>query len=429
MVGLIQPTKAWLKNVSVGGRSWIESDATIQFNVREFRIFEDVCKSYFTAQLVIETYLNNYENFLFPSAETIISFECPRSDGVTTKTYTEKFRVYSYESKAMSGGADVRLEHTISLIGQEYYNDRHNVVTENHKLTTGTAVAKQIHDRYIGANGNLDVKVPSTGHIANETSAHQIINKKPIKAIHDVLDRCVFGSYKSCAPTYFRNKPGYVIAPLQMLLESAPVTGNFIHVPAQGSSIADIMLGYHSVIHLRPMSPAGEASAGARTSDISGLLKSATFLDLETGSTIDRAGKIAQAAAGATGSTKEVLQGATKGIRGGSDILNVINNLHQFKQIDKNGPGRYNVSQEALITAITYSQKYWVSVPSQSGLQVTCGDRIRVVFPINDRLTVKTLFVPRLIHECRLTETVGPDNKRKGVSVNAKTELYGVQWA
>jgi hypothetical protein len=430
-IGLVQPTKVALKTCSIGGVDWITNAAQTNFHVKEFRIYEDICKFYFTGELVIETYLNVYETFLYPTAPVVIAFECPRSDGVSTRTYTETFRVYSYDSSPLSGGADGHLKHTISLIGQEYYNDKHNVVTENFKLVSATTAAKRIHNNYVQSNGSMNVKSPAKGSIANDTSAHQVLNKKPSKAIHDLLDRAVFPNYKSSAPTYFRNKSGYVIAPLQQLLETSSIASNFIHAPASGASIGDTMLGYHSVIYMRPLAPAGEASSGVRASDISGLLKGSSYVDLESGNILNRNGKFAKSLGKnfiKGTNANQVLQGATKGSGGGMDILSVINNLHQFKEVDKNGPGQYNTSQEALITALHYAQKYWVSVPGQSGLNVSCGDRIRVVFPINDKLTIKTLFVPRLIHECRFTEDTS-DGKRRPTNVRCKTEIYGVFWS
>ena len=93
----------------------------------------------------------------------------------------------------------------------------------------------------------------------------------------------------------------------------------------------------------------------------------------------------------------------------------------------KNGPGGFNTAEDRFITQLTYAPKYWVSVPMQTGLNVTCGERIVVLYPTgtqNDILVAKTLFVPRLIHELRFTE--GKD--RKPVAVQGITDFYGVDW-
>ena len=66
----------------------------------------------------------------------------------------------------------------------------------------------------------------------------------------------------------------------------------------------------------------------------------------------------------------------------------------------------------------------------QTGLNVTCGERIVVLYPTgtqNNTLVVKTLFVPRLIHELRFTE-LSENKDRKPVAVQGITDFYGVDW-
>lgn len=437
MVGLVQPTKAILERCSIGGVPYHQmgpnGDLQVNFHVKEFRIYEDICKPYFTGQLVIETMLNAYEYLLQPTAEVYVGFSCPRSDNGPTRSYSERFRIYSYDSKPIGGGADVRIEHTISLIGQEYYNDKHNVVTQNFKLTTGVSAATKIHGYYMSAAGSGSMSAyQSSGMIGSERVAHQVINKKPIKAIHDILDRCVFPGYKSCAPVYFRRKQGYKIAPLQHILENGPITGSFVHVPASGSSLQHVLTGYDDVVHMRPLSPPGEGHTGFNVADISGMLKSMSYLDIKKGHHkflkgqaqqilslpfIGQFPKLKKAA-------QDMLAEAQKSVRGGMNMLNVLDTSHQQLTVDKFGPSGYNLAQETLIAALTYSQKYWVSVPGQTGVNVTCGDRIDVTFPVGEIYVKKTLFVPRLIHEVRFTE----GEERKPLEVNAKTEIYGVAW-
>ena len=84
---------------------------------------------------------------------------------------------------------------------------------------------------------------------------------------------------------------------------------------------------------------------------------------------------------------------------------------------------------------MTYAQKYWVSVPLQTGVNVTCGDRIRVTFPIpnpnagpNDKEKMKnitrTFFIPRLIHEIKFTQ----GKERTVISNKGSTDFYCLLW-
>lgn len=424
----IQPTKTALRDCTINGVSYL----TNAFHVKELRVYEDICKPYFTAQLVIETLLNNYENFLAPTLPVAFTFDAPRSDGGKTKTYTEQFRVYSYDSKPLSAGADARIEHTINLIGQEYYNDRHNTVMKNFPNVTGVAAAQQIHDEYIRTNGGLRILIPSMGMIGKEKHPHQVRNMKPIKAIHDILDRTVYASYKSSAPTYFRDKPGYKIAPLQHLLENATIAESFEHNPAQGASIQKALFGYNNVIHMRPLSPPSETTSSVSAGDVAGLMQASSFFDIKTGNYIPNLGAISKLldldfvkkSKGLSNSLKNMIQQANKNKYGGRMLFTMLDELLQNRSVDKNGPGGYNVSQEAFLATLAYSQKYWVSVPLQTGVNVTCGQRINVIYPINDKITAKTLFVPRLVHELRMTQ----EAKREPLNINGTTDFYCVLW-
>lgn len=429
-----QPTKARLIDLVIGGVSWATrttvgtyQELNASFHVKEFRCYEDICKPYFTAEVVIETLQNEYEPWLFPTAEVRLTWESPRSDGGPTKIYDQRYRVFSYESTPLDGGHMARMEHKVSLIGQEYYNDKHNVVIQNFHNLTGTAAATAVHNNYMADRGAMSATT-STGLIGQDSMKHQTINKKPIKAIQDILDRCIWSQYPSCAPTYFKDVDGYVIAPLQEIMETSAVLESFDHKTAAGGHLPNAFGGYNIIHHLRPVAPAGEATTGVRASEISGLSKGTSFFDAKTKNMI-----VSGADFGADAylskipnstSARQTLNEARKSYMGGQNMFHVIDELLQQRSVDKNGPGKFNSKQEAFLTAVTYAPKYWISVPGQTGLNVTCGKRIRISYPFFGTLQTKVLFVPRLIHEVKFTEDVD----RKAVNQHAKTDIYAVQW-
>ena len=422
---IIQAGKATLTRCTIGGIEMFDDIGETIFHVKELRIYEDICKPYFTADLVIETNLNNYERFLYPTAEVNLAFVCPRSDGGRTRDpYRERFRVFSYKSESIGSGADGRLEHSLSLIGQEYYNDKHNVVTQNFNDRTGTSIASAIHQKYMASSGGLSIEPESLGLFGTQDKKVQVINKKPMKAIHDVLDRCVYSQYKSCAPVYFKNYEGYRMAPLQHILENGPVKQNFRHIPAQGKTALDVLLGYDLVYDFKPVAPAGESSGGVRAGEISGLQKGSSFFDFNTKNIIHKLPKRLTGQFPNTKYAEDMLNEAYKGGMGGLNLFHIIDEMVQKRSVDKHGPGGYNVTQEAFLSALNYAPKYWVSVPGQTGINITCGDRISVTYPVPPDIKTRTLFIPRLIHEIKFTE--GPD--RKPVTINARTEIYGVYW-
>jgi len=400
---IIQPTKAALISCTINGVPFVENRSGQPlniFHVQELRIFEDNCKFYFTGQLVIEAHQNTFEQYVEPKAPVEISFISPPNN----KIYTERFRIYSYESKPREGDIENSMIITISLLGEEYFKDKSEQVQMNISNQIATHAIRQIHEKYIKANGNIDV-FDSLGMIGQQLHPHQILSKAPSKAIHDLLDKAVFPVPSSGPGVYFRSKNGYVVAPLEYLITSAPITGNFVHVPAGGASLDITLRGYDKVINFRPMAPPGEDRSAASRNEHEGLNKVPAIVDLAQG--------IAKTGSGGFG------------VKYGSQISKyVADSLRQHLNIDKNGPGGFQSKEDAFITKLTYSPKYWTSVPMQTGIDVTVGDRIQITYPISDRMIgVKKLWVARLIHELRFTE--GKD--RKEVTVNGTTDIFGVE--
>ncbi len=395
----VQPSKGSLLQCSIAGVNYhtlVNNDYVVNFNPQELRIYEDNCKFYFTGQLIIEAQLNTFERYLAPQAEVVISFVSPPNPRI----YTEKFRVYSYESKPREGDIKNSMVVTINLMGNEYFKDKSEQVQQNFSNIPATEAARAIHSKYIQENGGMKIPLPSIGMIGLQLHPHQVLSKQPSKAIHDLLDKAIFPVSSFGPGVYYRDKPGYVIAPLEYLIHSAPITGDFIHEPAQGANALAVLNGYDRVIHFRPMAPPGEDRGGARK-DLKKIVPGS--LDVAIGNAFTGKG------AGGTGYA-------------GGVGKNIIDAFRQLPNIDKNGPGGYQAKEDEFIARLTYSPKYWVSVPLQTGIDVTVGNRVSVTHPVSDEVFTKTLWIARLIHELRFTE--GKD--RSIVTVNGTTDLFGV---
>lgn len=411
-MSIIQPTKVVLKECVIGSTPHITvqgNNVKENFAVHSLRIYEDICKSYFTGQMVIEDQINQTDPYLYPATQVIISFMSLPNN----KTYTEKFRIYSIESKPKENDKYAGMLITLSLIGDEYYNDMQNTVMRNFKNMTATSAAQQIHSQFLAENGGIQVS-SSIGMIGMEKHPHQVLNMKPIKAIHDLLDKAV--KPPTSAYVYFRNKPGYVIAPLQELLESSAMAGDFIHKPSAGDNLKDVLTGYNNIIHFRPMAPPSQETAqGIRSMEIDSLMKTSSFFDMKTGNFEGKGGSGLSGIGGLAGS---------KGKFGARQIFNAINEDRQPRAVDKNGPAGHNIAEEKFIASLAYSKKYWISVPMQSGIDVTIGRRIKVVYPVGERMTEKTLFVVRLIQELQF-KTPG---QKKYEPAQGSTDCYCVEW-
>lgn len=419
-MSIIQPTKVTLRSCVIGNTPDIEDNGKENFSVHSLRIYEDICKPYFTGQLIIEDQINQTDPYLYPATEVVISWMVQP----TNKSYTEKFRVYSIESKPKNNDLYAGILITINIIGDEYYNDTQNTVMRNFKNITAVQAAKQIHDEYMSENGSMDTK-DSTGMIGKDKHPHQILNMKPIKAIHDLLDKAVKGT---SAFVYFRNKPGYVIAPLEELLTSTPILENFIHKPGAGDSLTDVLVGYNNVIHFRPMAPPSQETAqGIRSVELDSLMKTSSFFDMKSGNYKQNVSGLADRANGLKSLKdlgKTIFGQSVKTQFGAQMLFNAINEDRQDRTVDKNGPAGHKAKEEAFIASLSYSKKYWISVPMQSGINVTIGNRINCVYPVGNRPMAKTLFVARLIHELQF-KTPGQTKYEPAQGI---TDLYCVEW-
>ena len=112
----------------------------------------------------------------------------------------------------------------------------------------------------------------------------------------------------------------------------------------------------------------------------------------------------------------------------GFNWLGFMNNDHQPQPIDKFGPGGWAQMEADFLGVLRYKRKYRTLVPIQTGLDVTCGDRIKVRVPLanvdNPVWEEKILFVPRLTHQLKFTQ--GPE--RNPVTPIGTTDIYGVDW-
>lgn len=402
---IIQPTTARLLECVINGMPFVSDNGRNNFHVQELRVYEDICKPYFTAELVIESQINTFELYLRPAKYVTLTFAAPRSDGMPT--YREKFRVLSYESSPRKGDIHHSMVTTLSLIGEEYFQDRLYSITQNFSNMSGTAIAAYIHNAYLSKNGGLSVTESALGVLGTTDYPYAVNNQSPIKAIHDALDKSVFARYRTCAPIYFRDKGGYKIGPIQQFLETASFTGKFEHVPGQGVGMENLTpVGYNRVLNFKPVVPKDDDPGGRRSVDARGFSAVVSHFDFLSGTWIGT---------------------ALGGGKGRNMVSRSVDELRQKKVIDKHGPGNWAQAEALLLGSLRYSKKYWCSVPLQTGINITCGTRIQVDIPIGTRparLDQKVLFVPRLVHELRFTE----GTKRDPVTVVGKTDMFCVEW-
>jgi hypothetical protein len=432
-MGKYLPFEATLKSMSINGVNYFGI-----FHVKELRIYEDICKYYLTAQVVIEVLQNAWDGL---KVAPLVPVQIVIKSGTQylEREYDQFFRVYSYDSipvGVQSGGADVRLEVTLNLVGQEFYNDRHNTVMKGYPNKKGTEIVKDIHDRFVTAPGSNSLEIRSSdGLMGSKTVPYQVNNVKPVKAIFDILDQIIYHSEPTASPVYYRDANHHVVAPLKYLIENVGAAQAFYHVPSQGQDMMATYEAYNNIIDLKPLTPPGQVSAESAAA-LDSLLNTTVFVDQETGNTKTKLANLSDIAGGLDPATRQrvlaMIAASKKGIYGGSVMFDVINDAQKARSIDKSASG-HKAAQEAFITTLTYCQKYWISVPLNSGIFVTCGKNIQVTYPFvegvgNVRHKTRKLFVPRLTHTLKFTST-DQQGDRKPIAALGTTDIYSVLWS
>lgn len=423
--------KAYLKSCIINGipnSVILGGQLSINYAVHRVQIVEHICKPYFTGTVVIENFLNGNELFLNPMATVVITFVAPRDDGASSIEYTESFSILNHETKVIDIEAQGRTETTIDLIGIESKKNDSVRITQNFANVTGTTVARILHST-IASNGGLRIPVQSKGMIGLTDVPHEIKEMHPISAIRNVLLRSVFAQYKSGAPVYYRDKKGYVIAPLQHLLENGNLTNSFIEKPNEGSDFLGNFLGYENIIELKQFFPPNRHSTRAASR--------AQSFDIKGGQQF-LAGKSSQKLLAGFTKAKNTISGLNSimpsilGTAPGKMLFNMLNEHHQKLEVTKDGPGQYNVAQDAFLYVLGLSPRYRVLVPMQGGLKVTCGNRISITFPILTTPTTRKLFVYEVVHNLVMIKlpVTGPGHKKDRLfeSYSGKTELNCVYW-
>jgi len=433
-MSILSQGKAYLNFCYIGGvLNSVISDGTLiaNFAVKSIYVYEDICKPYFTATMVIENFLNVTELFLAPTVPVFISFVAPNDIGVSV-VYEEGFSILEYSTKIVDIGAQGRSETTIQLVGLEYYKDHNNVVIRNFKNQIGTAAAREIHDSFISVNGSMSIPVPSKGMIGLDDRAHEVDRLHPFTAIRNILTRCVFAQYPTCAPVYYRNKQGYKIAPLQYLLEAQSPVQLFEERPAAGTDFLANVVKYNEILELKQEMPRNRHASKLSDSLQSFDIKGGLFFP-------NTSGKIAaQSLLKTATKSKEILKELNSFLstvgqsKSGQSIFGIINKHLQKLEVTKDGPGQYIIQQAGFLAAVGYSPMYTILVPLQTGGKVTCGNKIEIVYPINDQLTRRKLFVPRLVHKLEMVKTSsnlpGYQQERETQSYAGTTELTALYW-
>jgi hypothetical protein len=387
---IVQPTKVALRACNING-------ADLRKSCQSIFVYETMCKPYLTATITINDSSNIINNLGLRGGERV-SFVIDTGIG---KVYESVQYILSIQETEDQSNFRTML-YTIQTASEAFFNDRASLVQRSDVNIPATSAVEAIHNEFIGKDAPLQVMLPSLGLIAKtDIGGYITSNKKPFKAIEDILNRCSYGSIKTGSTVYFRNKDSYVIAPLEHLFNTMSPQDTYVQKQTFGSNFTDSFNAYNAIIHA---STSVDENEGKQRGGMSNLVENAkasiNVFDNAMGKEV--LAKAAQIAPTVGSGLTSIAQKFGKGNFG-----------HNVVQMDsrRNSPSTDQslnmVAQNMFQAQVKDSVNYYIKVPIQSGINATVGKGInaKLLPPVGDlpkgyNSTGGLMLVADLCHEC-----------------------------
>lgn len=379
--------------------------ADVRKHTQKISIYETMCKPYLTATIVINDTSNIINNLMLRGGERV-SFVIDTGIG---KIYESVQYILSI-NEAESQDNFRSMVYTIQTASESYFNDRAGLVQRSDVNIPATAAAQLIHSEHVGTDAPLQVLMPSLGMIAkSDIGGFVTSNKKPFKAIEDILARCSYGSIKSGSTVYFRDRDSYVIAPLEHLFNTMSAQEKFVQKQTWGADWRDTFNAYNAIIHASTKVNETEGKQRGGMNNIAAAAKGAlNVFDVAQGKEVVM--KTAQAAKAIQGSLSGIAQQFGRGKFGG--IPNVLQ-IDSRRNEPSNDQSLNMVEQNMFQAQVKDSVNYYIKVPIQSGINITVGKgaHASLLPPVGDldkgrQLIGGLMLVADVCHECIFTDTI-----------------------
>ena len=405
----IQPTKVALRVCTVKG-------ADLRKHTQQINIYETMCKPYLTATIVINDTSNIINNLQLRGGEKVVVVV----DTGIGKIYETVQYILKIDDQPSPENYRAVI-YTISTASESFFNDRAGMVQRSDVNIPATAAASAIHSEYVGTDAPLNIAMASMGLLAKtDIGGFVTSNKKPFKAIEDILARASYGAYKTGSTVYFRNAKEYVIAPLEHLFQTMSSSETFIQKQTWGSDWRDTFGSYNAIIYAAARVQEVDKQRGGMAQIAAAAKGAINVFDNAKGTEVVM--KAATAAASKFASNlSEAAMKFGKGKYGG--IPNVMQ-MDTRRNDPSNEQSLNAVDQNLFQAQVKDSVNYYIKVPIQSGINVTAGKGFtaKLLPPVGDlnqgrSLTGGLMLAADVCHEFTFKDTL----------VQGTTSIRGVQ--
>lgn len=392
-----------------GIQSFTVSGAEIAPLVNTLFIYEDICKFYRTFKAIILDDALVVDDLKLVGGETV-SFDVVAAGG---KRYSATGQLFSIK-KDNSTKNKRMLMYEMWFVDSPYVNERANLVKKSYSNVLGTDIISNIGSEFL--KDNIRIPVSSLGLLFTK-NPHVIDGAKPLKAIDDMRKQITFGAYPSGISTFFHDKRGMVVAPVEYLLEQAEKTvATYIEKANWGAMWTDTLTATHAIVDYTTNTDQNEQGRIHIHEIAAALKQERKVLNAKTNKTIVNQPATFVSIPKVLGTAMQQLGGSSPmiGQAGAAQFGGKHNNIKVDTDKIPLSAVRQTDREQLLRAMLDNAPQIYVKVPIQGGLDATVGAGVflDIIPPQGARpaasYNVSELTGPALVCEC--THEIHNDN-------------------
>lgn len=344
------------------------SGVDITNHVIMFNLYESIYKPYITIHVEL---LDNTPGGVIknigpkPGDPLVFSFDVVEDNGLfSTKRWTYDGVVYLLGLKGETKNDSLRSVHYIVKgIGPSWMKDQKTIVQQPFQHISATRVMANIHNSYVGGDAGLRVLEESIGPVDKEVWWAQGI--KPFLAIEKLKSRANYASVKTGSTMYYRDRDGYVIAPLEKMFKTMANQQTFVQKTTDGIYITDLETSKQTIVAIHSLVDENEMGRIGATRTASASSQAQGSFNLKSKENKYEAAKSFISSVGG------ILRGGG-GQHGGKPNYGVFDS-HKMKE---QAPHQKARAENAYLAQFKNGVQFAVKVPINTGINVTVGDGV-----------------------------------------------------
>lgn len=222
--GYVAPSKGQVLKVIVSSDTTGGVAIDITQYVHCIRVYEDICKAYITAQIIIYDNDNVIENLGITAGSPVgLAFWAPPNDRIyDSDAFGQNLTVLKLKGEQMPGTLSWQMYY-LDCIGSVYYQDRATSIQDlsDSSGQPGTALINRIWNNYLNTGGPLSTFNTSTESQGTQDDSQDIPSNRPFEAIRFIMkklnDTTETGNW-----LLFRDAQIARLGQLQTLFDQAP---------------------------------------------------------------------------------------------------------------------------------------------------------------------------------------------------------------